>query len=225
MRLFPHPSPSRERQTRGPPLRGDGKAPRRELAPQVHPEGQKGPKFSTRLPPMPHQVGASHAKPAPPRWALLEPRGYLLKWLALTDGDANALAAQWPREAPPRFGIGTGLCALDGPLISVRLPVAATVDPLPPPSGKVFSPSLLVVAPGGTGAWPAGVSPSIGIGEYVRGGSLRTVETSHGVSGALYLRCTLPPVDFIRPVHTCTSSSDADDIMASAYTAAFGAIS
>lgn len=140
MRLFPHPSPSRERQTRGPPLRGDGKAPRRELAPQVHPEGQKGPKFSTRLPPMPHQVGASHAKPAPPRWALLEPRGYLLKWLALTDGDANALAAQWPREAPPRFGIGTGLCALDGPLISARLPVAATVDPLPPPSGKVFFP-------------------------------------------------------------------------------------
>ena len=224
MRLFPHPSPSQQRQTREATSPcGDGKASRRELAPPSSPRGAEMYRNFPPPPPMPHtQLGASHAKPAPPRWALLEPHGgYMLNSLALTDGDANGVLAQWPRPAPPRFGIGTGLCALDGPLISVRLPVA---DPLPPPSGKVFFFSLsLLVTPGGTGSlasWPT--HRVFCIGEYVRGGSLRTVEASRRVP-----RRASPPVDFIRPsaTHPCTSGSGADDIMASAYTTTVGAIS
>ena len=68
------------------------------------------------------------------------------------------------------------------------------------------------------------VSPSVCVGEYVRGTGPRTVEASLRVPPVrFYLRCYLPPVDFIRPsgAHPCTSSLDADDIMASAYTTAF----
>lgn len=186
-------SPPRSGKPEGPPVRGGGKASRRELAPQARPEGQRCTEIFHLRRRCRTQLGASHARPAPPRWTLLEPHGgYMLTSLALTDGDANGALAQWPRPAPPRFGVGTGLCALDGPLISVRLPVA---DPLPPPSGKVFFLSLsLLVAPGGTGSlasWPTHRVSCVG--EYVRGGSLRTVEACRRVPPARFASSRLYP--------------------------------